>query len=306
MTRAHVPGVVLALLVVLLPAGASPDEITHRLESGETLEEVSRRYWGDDRWAELLRTHNGLPKSEGRPGLELRVPLPAEKTAREGDSWASLAQATLGDRALGPVLAELNDRSPSQPPRVGEPVRVPALVTYRLPVGETLAAVARRFLEGTGDWTLLARLNGFGNPDRLRVGTKMRVPILAPNSPPEKSEARPTPDPTTPPVSTARPTPATPIFQDPLRATVNAYLDGRYEEAEEELETLRPEVLARGAPEEQVLLLEYLTFVRVAFDNQNGACEAYLALRALDPTHDWSPVEVSPKISRMTSLCEMR
>jgi LysM repeat protein len=291
-------GVLLMLLGISGPSTLVAEERIHRVEIGETPEDIAERYWGNARWADLLRTHNGIRTQPWKPGLELRVPMPTERIATAADTWWSLARATLGDVSLGPLLAELNEAKPSTSPQPGQRVRVPALLIYRMEKGDTLAAVARRFLEGKGGWGLLARLNRFGNPHRLQPGDEVRIPVF----PPVEPAAVPTP------AIAAAPPPSEPVrrFPEPLEMIAREYREGRYEEARARLEALRPEVLASGAPEEQIQLLEYLTLIYVAFDNEQSVCEASLALKALDPGHDWDPSRVSPKVARMTSLCESR
>jgi hypothetical protein len=54
------------------------------------------------------------------------------------------------------------------------------------------------------------------------------------------------------------------------------------------------------------MVLEYLTLVYVAFDSRTETCEAYRALRAVKPQQRWDPDRISPKVIRMTSLCQAR
>lgn len=319
---------VLLALASLLAAGVSEgSEIIHRVAPGETLTDIARTQWGEPGWAELLRTHNGLGVQPLREGQELRIPTPEERIAKQGDTWAALAKPALGEAALGPVLAELNGLPADEPPPAGATIQVPAIAIYRLQRGETLAAVARRFLSGTGDWKLLARLNQFGNPHSLKPGTELKIPLPS-RAAPEKARSEPSspeaaaktepalsaetrpPQPDPRPQVGARgpaaPEAPTPLFDEPIRKAINAYLDGRYEEARDELKELRPEVESKGSPEERRALLEYLTRVYVAFEDIERACEAYAALHAADPEHRWNRDQISPKVIRLTSLCETR
>jgi nucleoid-associated protein YgaU len=318
MTRIGLVRRALILAILLAPAGVWGGEVVHRLTQGETLEDVAQRYWGERDWAVLLRTHNRLPAGPVAAGLKLRVPVPSDHVVRPGDTWPSLAEAMIDDPALGPLLAELNDLDPDKPLQPGREIHAPAIATYRLGRGESLAAVARRFLSGTGDWKLLARVNHLGNPHSLRAGTELRVP-LRPKAPQEPADRRPTapvaaakPNPRPRPRPRPRPDMATPLetepipLQEPIREAVNAYLDGRYEEALEQLENLRTETEVSGSHKDQVTVLEYLTLAHVAFDDETEACEAYAALRTAEPEHRWDLDRISPKVIRMTSLCQAR
>ena len=87
---------------------------------------------------------------------------------------------------------------------------------------------------------------------------------------------------------------------------MRAYEDGSYEEALTTLQSVREQVLTEGTREEQIRLLEHLIFVQVAFGETELACESYRSLLVVDRHHVWDPVLISPKISRTTSLCEVR
>ena len=84
---------------------------------------------------------------------------------------------------------------------------------------------------------------------------------------------------------------------------VGAYLDGSYDRALEELETLRPGVLESGQRGEQELLLTNLVYLYVAFDRPNQACETFGELRTLDPQVQFDEDLVSPKIRRLVERC---
>jgi nucleoid-associated protein YgaU len=191
------------LAVVLAPTAIWGEEVVHRLTEGETLADVAQQYWGEPDWADLLRTHNHLPSGPPSAGLELRVPVAAEHTVQAGDTWTSLAEGLLDDAALATLLAEMNGVDPEKPLLQGSQIGAPAIATYRLGKGETLAAVARRFLSGTADWKTLARLNHLGNPHSLRTGTELRIPVHP------KTVADPGPTEKKPPPAVAAPPPET-------------------------------------------------------------------------------------------------
>ncbi|MEE8557932.1 MAG: LysM domain-containing protein [Myxococcota bacterium] len=293
----------------LLASPALSSEVVHSVGEGETFSDVALRYWGDPELGELVRTHNRLPADGAQTGAKLAVPVPWEWTVEPGESWTSLARSALGNPALAEELARINGRSGSDPLHSGETILIPALATHRLRRGETLAVLARRYLGSTGSWQLLARLNRFGNPHSLKPGTEVVIPVVR-----RGKDDEPVPD---EPERVEEPRDDGPVaavgagadvtesgLREPLQAAVADYREGRYEEALTQLEQIRSEVLARGTGEERAELLETLVFVKVAFDLEEEVCEAYLALRSIAPVNDWSPDRVSPKVFRMTSVCE--
>lgn len=279
----------------LLASPARSTEVVHSVGEGETFSDVALRYWGNPELGELVRTHNRLPSDGAHLGAELTVPVPWERTVVPGESWTSLARSTLGNPALAEELARINGRSGSDPLHSGETIRIPALATHRLRRGETLAVLARRYLGSAGSWELLARLNRFGNPHSLKPGTEVVIPIVRRGKDDEPIPLA---------AVGAGADAAEPGLREPLQAAVVEYREGRYEEARARLEQMRSEVLARGTGEERAVLLETLVFLKVAFDLEEEVCEAYLALRSIAPAHEWSPDLVSPKVFRMTSVCE--
>lgn len=319
---------VLALAVLLpWPSEARGAEVVHKLRQGETLWRVATNYWGRGDLADLLRTHNRLSRGPIRTGTSLRVPLHSEVIVSRGGSWDVVAAAELGDEGLGRLLAAMNGRSPGDPPKAGERIVIPGLAIHTLERGETLAAVARRFLSDGAMWPMIARLNGIRNPNHLTAGTRIKVPFVGSKRPPERAVARTAPE--LPAVSVAAPTAAAedrslkPHTAAPdlpaekpqptrdltapgtgLESAIQAFRDGRYEVAREGLESVRSAVLSGGSAQEQVDLLEHLTFVHVAFGNTDAACEAYRELRVRDPDHLWDELRISPKISRTTALCQ--
>ncbi|MFM7601786.1 MAG: LysM peptidoglycan-binding domain-containing protein, partial [Pseudanabaena sp.] len=57
-----------------------------------------------------------------------------------------------------------------------------AMQEYVVKAGDTLSAIAKRFLGVNGDWREIARINKITNPASLQVGQRLLIPIAA--SPP--------------------------------------------------------------------------------------------------------------------------
>jgi LysM repeat protein len=262
---------------------------------------------------------------------------PEEVVAGASEAWDALAKKHWGDAALGAELARANGASRDAPIAEGTAIRIPPLLRHTVAPGDTLVGIARRFLGSAEAVDEIRRFNPKLKSDLLLVGQKIRVPQLqpgrapaaaveAPKPPPvaeKKPEApgrevaraappaparapAPPPEPAVAEVSAPPPEPLPQVdrFADDLRGAVNDYLEGRYEESLEKLESLREPVLAEGSEAERESLLRHLFYVYVAFDRTERACETYKTLEAVAPDARWDPDMVSPKILRAVEDCQ--
>ena len=53
---------------------------------------------------------------------------------------------------------------------------------YIVKAGDTLSAIAKRFLGANADWREIARINNITNPASLQIGQKLLIPVAAPPS----------------------------------------------------------------------------------------------------------------------------
>ncbi len=222
-----------------------------------------------------------------------------EHRIAEDDIRASLADRYWGDARLGPGLAHFAAVDEAHTLPVGEVLSVPFLVDHEVRRSETLVRVSRAYYGTPRHAAALASLNGIGEPDRLRVGRRIRVPVFEPRSAAPLADA--------PVLQPAAPRRAAPKARGPhareLRQAVNTLLDGGFDAALTRLEELRAGVLAQDTRDERLLLLRALVFAYVAFERQADACNAYRAFRELDPDTDWDPELVSPRILDAVADC---
>jgi hypothetical protein len=315
---------------------ARGSEIAHVRAEGETLERVAGDYYGDSGFADLIRRHNEALGADAH-ARTVRIPTARVHSVGDGDTWASLAQTYWGDPALGPTLARQLGAEPDAPLESGASLQIPGLVEWRLRRGETLAQVSRT-LYGTADRAgEIAALSGIANPNRLGVGARVRAPFLVharvhkdPAATPPVPPAPPQPEtgvakgpeaavvPTDlrgdPPSEPAQVATSPPLLEPPasalspedrqaLRIGVNGYLEGSYESALEQLESVRASVLARGSDAERAQLLHHLVLLYVAFDRPDDACGPHLALQRIDPAQSLDPDQVSPKVRVAVERC---
>jgi nucleoid-associated protein YgaU len=131
----------------------------HHVEPGESLTSICRRYYDDGALVAALASFNQVKDPDTvRAGHRLRIP-PA---------------AVLTDDAGSPPAVGLK-------PRAGK-ANGATFTMHVVQKGESLAAVARRYLGSPAKWGEIARLNRdvIDDPDRLEVGTKLKVPVRQP------------------------------------------------------------------------------------------------------------------------------
>ncbi|WP_339375505.1 LysM peptidoglycan-binding domain-containing protein [Pseudanabaena sp. UWO311] len=57
-----------------------------------------------------------------------------------------------------------------------------AMQEYIVRAGDTLSAIAKRFLGANADWREIARINNITNPASLQIGQKLLIPVVTPPS----------------------------------------------------------------------------------------------------------------------------
>jgi nucleoid-associated protein YgaU len=138
-------------------AGQAPDEGPARAEyvvrSDDSLWTVAAEQLGDaSRWAEIAMANPGIDPDRLRPGQRIRLP------------------ARRGSRSLpGP--------EPPIAPRAG--AAAAPLTQYTVRDGDTLTTIAQRHYGSSAQWQKIYEANRDvigADPDRLRVGMKLRIP----------------------------------------------------------------------------------------------------------------------------------
>lgn len=172
----------LAMLLgsALLTSGGTAEGFTHVVQEGETLASIAERTYGRIQYERLLVAANNLDLEGGSsivPGMRLDVPALGHRRARRGDTWAGLAKELLGYEERAQVLAAANDTSPWLAPEDGAEIVVPYNLRIVAKSGDTLVAIAYRFL---GDrkkaWTLDHYNRRKGR--RLQRGDVILVPLV--------------------------------------------------------------------------------------------------------------------------------
>jgi LysM repeat protein len=98
-------------------------------------------------------------------------------SARAGDTPESIAADFYGNRALAIYISEGNGLARDAKLRAGQRVRVPTASVYKVRRGDTLEALAQRFLDDKRRATILASMCGLKPGDKLREGQDLTIPF---------------------------------------------------------------------------------------------------------------------------------
>lgn len=267
----------------------------HTLAPGETLAMLSKRFYGTPQLERILVTANGLDRGGPRalaPGMILEIPAHSYVRVTEGSSWQTLAEAHLGHPSRATTLAHQNDSEPWLVPEMGRVIRLPYNMSWVLSGEESLTTLAYRFLGTTKRAYELAEYNQLKDA-KLKAGQVLLIPLhdLTLTEEGELGAKR-----------------ACGIEGGGNDETRKAQSKAQAELAELHLDvragryvralSRAAELHARGGltRPRQMELLRLELEIAVAFETPGPARAACEALRALDPTFHFDPIETSPKI----------
>ncbi|MDG2200015.1 MAG: LysM domain-containing protein [Phycisphaerales bacterium] len=142
-------------VVVTEPIPLPSDHQLHVVREGETLNAISRLWYGDETSAAMLAIHNNLPDPDRLvPGTRLIMP-------------------TINEPAIDTLVAAANiPPLPAAPPAPA----APELDVYTVQPGDTLSQIAQKLLGTSRATPQLFELNRdvIGNMDALQVGMELR------------------------------------------------------------------------------------------------------------------------------------
>lgn len=181
MRRRHLSLLAVAALACAVLGSTDASAFPHVASRDETLAQMAIRVYGAPRFETALVGANALDVHGGSavvPGQPLEIPAPTYVRVAEGDTWPSLARSHLGDAKRADTLARANAAVSWVPPVAGREIVVPAVVGHLVAEGETMPALAQRYLgDGNKAWELDA-YNGRKGEQRLLRGEVVLVPLF--------------------------------------------------------------------------------------------------------------------------------
>lgn len=164
---------------ILAPSDASA--FGHVVSHGETLAQLAIRFYGTPRFeaaiagANALDAHGGSAIVAGQP---LEIPAPAHHRVKDGETWFALARAFLGDPKRADTLARANGAVPWVAPAENQEIEIPAVVAHIAAEGETMMAVAQRYMGDVNKAWELDVYNGREPKQKLLRGDVVLVPLV--------------------------------------------------------------------------------------------------------------------------------
>ena len=153
------------------PTKAEP--VTHHVQSGETLQSISRKYFNND------------PNHDKAIFEANRKSIPAMNKLRIGVRLVIPVEAAAAKALAKPIAADSASAAPAGPAVLGAgkpassgSAATPGTVDYTVKEGQTLSSIAAAALGSKNDWRKLYDLNKdrIKDPNRLAPGTVIRVP----------------------------------------------------------------------------------------------------------------------------------
>jgi LysM repeat protein len=190
---------------------------SHVIASGETLGEISAKYYGSAKHWKKIAEANKVDPSDLQVGQKLTIPAmetaaPTTSTpelaggertytVQKNDSYYSIAKKELGSAARWKELEKLNG-IPAEELRVGKVIKLPAKAAAVDPIGpapeapsagdanvhvvaagETLSDISKKHYGTTTKWKEIVKANPGLDPEGLKVGQKIKLPEIAGTTP---------------------------------------------------------------------------------------------------------------------------
>jgi nucleoid-associated protein YgaU len=162
-----------------------PEFWTYRVNGGETLETISKHFYGRTDYASAIARANPLmDPTKVRAGREIRIP-------RDPNNIQGLPQTSAKPvpepAKPAPAPTTKTEPAPTAAPVSGESGAAPAKRTYKIESGDTLSDISQKFYGTSKHFKLIydANRSKLKNEDDLREG----VEIVIPDAPAPKKTA---------------------------------------------------------------------------------------------------------------------
>jgi nucleoid-associated protein YgaU len=159
---------------IATPIGPIQPLKTHEVRAGDTLFQITQRYYGNGNlWRDLAKFNNMDRAGTVRVGSRLKIP---SRDVLLGKSTTLTSNPDAGVRLLRPT-----ENTPKAPPPKAAPSRDRAapkidLASYTVQKGDTLGVISQRKLGSAKRWQEIADLNNLDDEDAISAGTVLKLP----------------------------------------------------------------------------------------------------------------------------------
>jgi LysM repeat protein len=153
---------------------------THIVSPGETLAQISIRFYGTPRFEAAIIGANSLDAHGGSaivPGQPIEIPAPSHHRVSEGETWFTLSKTYLGDAKRADVLAAANRTVAWTPPVENQEIEVPAVIAHNLGDGEDLTSISQRYYNDPNKSWTIAIYNDSDEKRKFVRGDVLLVPL---------------------------------------------------------------------------------------------------------------------------------
>lgn len=271
-------------ILSVFPPSPHAASIRHTVAKGESLAGIALKFYGDRSHFREIALYNGIENPAlVRPSMKIRLPFSEMVTMQRGESISVLAKKAWGNPKLFPILAVANGIRNPQSVSAGTRLRIPVMVPYKLGRGESLSTVAKNFYGNPKAYTSIALASGISRPDRVPVGTALRIPLILIRSSGRRNAG----------IAVAHPgSRIAKVAASGPKEAQRAFRRGEFEKARDLMESGLP--MLRGKDRAKTLRL--LASCYYAFGERKKAIMALRESYVLDPGFVPDPAMVNPEM----------
>lgn len=297
-----------ALVALAVPAAASaqafPAAHVHVVRDGETLASIAQRYYGDPKRETVLVAENGLATQGGSAivvGMRLLVPAVRYHRVVEGETWSALAERFYGEARRAFLLAEENRANVNEVPDVGAEILLPYPLRHVASQSDNMRKVAELYYDDGGLAGRLRRFNG-RRGNRLSRGQLVLVPLADLSLSDEGRRAIAEETGAVPQGGEVRDRQAE--VEEALPTLIEHVRSGRYAEAI----AYGNRLLGAGdlTGNQLVTIHRHLAVAYVAYERDDLATEAFVAVLRRQPDLELDRTRTSPKVSAALAAARAR
>lgn len=155
---------------IATPIGPIQPLKTHEVRAGDTLFQITQKYYGNGNlWRELAKFNNMDKAGTVRTGSRLKIPARDVLLGRS-------TPASNPDKGMN-LLRPVEPKAPPKaaPPRDRAKPRI-ELASYTVRKGDTLGDISLKTLGTSKRWQEIADLNNLDDEDAISAGTVLRIP----------------------------------------------------------------------------------------------------------------------------------